>query len=268
MKRSLKRSNLRIFTALIQQNGRSSNHERTNLLLAILKHIPNKTDILLLPGGFYTTRSNATTLYKYAKRKVTKELKKRSHNLVVVLGIDGRRQRDQMALAIDKGGITSIARKFYPTSNEEIYIANDYMSQEFDHDRIIKVKRKRIYLAVCYDTFGIRHLDLENPGVDMVLNLIHIFYPKGQRRSGESYFVRHGLAGASKQWSCPVFGATVFYQREIPVNFQSGVTWSSGYRSTQQWKYKYNRMKPIDQNRVEYKRGYALLSKFIYLSNE
>jgi hypothetical protein len=33
----------------------------------------------------------------------------------------------------------------------------------------------------------------------MALNQVHCFYPKGEDPSGESYFARHGFAGASKQ---------------------------------------------------------------------
>lgn len=67
-----------------------------------------------------------------------------------------------------------------------------------------------MFLAVCYDSFGIKHQKLRKRGVDLVFDLIHGFYPKGEGGSGEVYFAKHGLAGAAKQWNCPVFGAVVF----------------------------------------------------------
>ena len=51
--------------------------------------------------------------------------------------------------------------------------------------------------------------------VEKILNLIHSFYPKGTSNSGDVPFVRKGFPGASKNWNCPVFGAVVFFEREI-----------------------------------------------------
>lgn len=78
----------------------------------------------------------------------------------------------------------------------------------------------------------------------MALNLVHCFYPVGKGPSGTSFLARHGFAGASKQWICPVFGTAVFFKRDIPENWPTGVYWNQGGKSTQKWRYADN---PINE---------------------
>lgn len=106
----------------------------------------------------------------------------------------------------------ALGRKFHPTDDEKDLIkpAQDHLVHEKGFPRTISIRGNIIYLAVCYDGFGIRHRNLENPGVDIVFDLVHGFSPKGEGNSGEVYFAKNGFAGASKQWGCPVFVAAVF----------------------------------------------------------
>ncbi|PXF60765.1 MAG: hypothetical protein C4B59_08050 [Candidatus Methanogaster sp.] len=69
------------------------------------------------------------------------------------------------------------------------------------------------------------------------MNLVHSFYPVGEGSSGAPYFAKHGFAGASKQWDCPVFGAVVFFGRNILENWPTGVYWNQGSKSTVDWAY-------------------------------
>jgi len=77
--------------------------------------------------------------------------------------------------------------------------------------QVFQAKHKKLYMAVCYDGFGIRKLNLVNPHVDAVLNLVHGFYPKGEGGSGDVYFAKSSFAGSSRQWKCPTFGAAIFF---------------------------------------------------------
>ncbi len=48
------------------------------------------------------------------------------------------------------------------------------------------------------------------------------------------------MAGASKQWKCPVFSSAVFFDREVPERWPPAVMWNKENLSTQKWKYDYN----------------------------
>ena len=61
--------------------------------------------------------------------------------------------------------------------------------------------------------------------------------------AGRVAYPPHGFAGASKQWECPVFGAAVFFNRDIPESWPSGVLWTQGDKSTQKWRYEDNPIK-------------------------
>ena len=63
-------------------------------------------------------------------------------------------------------------------------------------------------MAVCYDGFGIKQKGISNFGIDVILDLVHGF--GDDYGVGHQYFAKHGFAGASKEWNCPVFGAAVF----------------------------------------------------------
>ncbi len=56
----------------------------------------------------------------------------------------------------------------------------------------------------------------------MSYRLIHGF----EKGESEANFARHGLAGASAQWKCPVFASATFF-KPIPERWPSGVYWNS-----------------------------------------
>ncbi|MEA3281192.1 MAG: hypothetical protein U9Q68_01320 [Euryarchaeota archaeon] len=171
--------------------------------------------------------------------------------------IKGNYAKDQIGLAVDKDGIKAISRKFHPAPQERghVELAEDYSSKEGGKSSIFELNGVKYFMCVCYDTYGIRHLDLHNPGVDVVLNLVHCFYPKGKGPSGDPYFARHGFAGASKQWRCPVFGTAVFFNRDIPEKWPTGVYWNRGDISTRDWSYSYNPIKHEDKFKIDIKDG-------------
>lgn len=251
---------LTVATAVIQSNGKYSNDDRTKLLKKTIDSLGKEVDLILLPAGFYSTRKPAKTLYEYAVNNVVKFLQSYSENITVCLGIDGRDSIDQIALAINKEGIVAIGRKFYPTADEVEYIdkASNYLSLEDGKSRIFEVKGRKLYLAVCYDGLGIRRKSLENPGVDVILDLAHGFNPKGEVNSGEFYFARGAFAGSSKQWNIPTFGSAVFFNRQIPDRWASGVMWSQGDKSIKDWTYQDNTLLPTGKVNVKNKGELAI----------
>ncbi|MBN1763014.1 MAG: hypothetical protein JW878_08085 [Methanomicrobia archaeon] len=186
--------------------------------------------------------------------------------MIVCVGIDGGVDiegyaHDQIGIAVSKSGIEAIGRKFYPAPQEKDLVkrAENYSSHEEGKSRIFELNGTKYFMCVCYDTYGLRHKNLRNSDVDVVLNLVHCFYPKGEGPCGESYFARHGFAGASKQWKCLVFGTAVFFNREIPERWPSGVYWNQGDKSTQEWKYKDNPLKPSRDISVDMPEGKAMV---------
>jgi len=93
--------------------------------------------------------------------------------------------------------------------------------------------------------------------MDVILDLVHGFYPKGEGGSGDVYFAKHGFAGASKEWDCLVFGAAVFFNRKIPERWPSGVYWNQGGKNTQKWRYEDNPIKSQVEFEVSIKEGTA-----------
>lgn len=244
---------LRIATVVVQtSSGRIPNEERIALLSNIVDTLGISADVVLLPAGFLKAKDRPRSMYQSIVSEVARLAARSSGEPIVCFGIDGRENwngvpQDQIALAVSARGIVAIARKFHPTKDENglIDVARSHLSEEDGFSRIFECKGRALFLAVCYDAFGIRQRRLANPGVDAVLNLIHSFHPKGSGGSGEVYFAKHGLAGASRQWKCPVFAAVKFRGREIPENWPTGVLWTRGDKDTQQWAYSDNPLRPL-----------------------
>ncbi|MDH7499706.1 MAG: hypothetical protein QHH30_04900, partial [candidate division NC10 bacterium] len=224
--------------------------------------------VILFPGGWFSSGAKeASILYGWIGEKVKDVLSGGKRKIVAVVGVDGRIgefAKDQIAMAVGKEGIEAIGRKFHPAPKEkgQIELAKDHLSKEADKPRFFELGGKRYFLGACYDSFGIRHKRIPNLGIDVVLDLVHGFYPKGEGGSGDVYFAKHGFAGASKAWSCLVFGATVFFDREIPGNWPSGVYWNQGNKSTQKWRYGDNPVRPKCQFEVRTKEGVASVRIF------
>ena len=239
--------NLKIATVIIQSKNKFSNQSRLKLLEKVLKNISDKIDVILLPAGFLETNKIASSLYSFAINKTKRLINLYSRNIIICLGIDGRDGKDQMGLAINANGLLALARKFHPSPDDSksMLKAKSFLSTEHNKQRIFRVKKRKFYIAICYDGFGIKQKHLSNPGVEIILDLVHGFWPQGQGGSGDVYFAKHGFAGSSKQWNCPTFGSVVFFNRDIPENWPTGVIWDQGKKNTKEWKYKDNPLKPI-----------------------
>lgn len=260
-----------IATVLLQSDEHYSNEERMNALSGVINAIFGGTlgdGVILFPGGmFCTAEHEAKTYYNKLEASVKSILDKTDRNIIICVGIDGCVDKngyahDQIGIAVSKNGIEAIGRKFYPAPQEQDRVkrAENYSSNEEGKSRIFELNGIKYFMCVCYDTYGLRHNELSNSaGVNVVLNLVHCFYPKGEGPCGESYFARHGFAGASKQWKCPVFGIAVFFNREIPERWPSGVYWNQGDKSTQKWKYEDNPLKPSRDISVDIPEGKAMV---------
>ena len=231
-----------------------SNDERMRELSEIVGSIAKETSgdgVILFPGGWFkTNKEKPSTKYDWVEKQVGAILGAIEARVIVCIGIDGSSEAEcgntQIGLAVDKAGIKAISRKFHPAPQEKghVELADNYLSEEDGKSRIFELNGVKYYMCVCYDIYGIRQKNLPNPDVDVVLNLVHCFYPVGVGPSGASYFARHGFAGASRQWSCPVFGTAVFFICNIPEKWPTGVYWNQGGKSTQHWRYADNPIMP------------------------
>ncbi len=253
---------LTISTAVIHcaELEASSNEQRAELLEKIVVASEN-SDIVLLPAGYF---SNDYYNLLSIQKSVTAILREHSSSAIVCVGADFCDQKDQLAYAISIDGVIAAARKFYPTAEERGYIriADNYIAEEDGKKRTFQVNGFNCYLAVCYDCFGIRHMKINNSGIDICLDLVHGFYRRGYGSSGDVDFARKGFAGASMQWGCPVFGSAVFFGREIPNNWPSGVMWS-GAESVKSFKYIDNQMHWIDRVEIAGNEEDAIIYKYI-----
>lgn len=202
----------------------------------------SSSDVVLFPAGyFYFDKQREEEIIALCK-DISIFLNSIDCNSVICVGIDCDEGVDQLAVAISRDGVQAMGRKFHPTGYEDgcIRQASSYNGIEMGFSRIFKVKDCKVYLAVCYDGFGIRQRDLTNPGVDMVLVLAHQFWKRGEGPSGDVDFARKGFAGASQHWNCPVFGTAVFFCRDIPNNWPTGVLWTDKSKSVRHFKYTEN----------------------------
>lgn len=182
--------------------------------------------------------------------------------LAASFGLDGRRRadgtRDQTAMMMTSRAVLGAARKFYPTTDEVIDPAPSWDAGEAGHSRIATFDGRRYYLAVCYDGFGIKRQKPPRPRVDAVLDHVHGFAGS----ESEVLFARHGFAGASQVWRCPVYGAATFFDRTVPDEWPSSVLWKGKPRSTMQWRYADNAIVPTDTIAVPVPEGRAVVRLF------
>lgn len=236
---------MRVATVLLEQTGEAvDNNTRLDIVSRVAVALRGEPTVILCAAGWLNARTKKPAdLFPLVQAKLCSAL----GDNVACIGIDGRKGRDQIALAISKQGIVAAARKFHPTDYDRsirIAAADDYLAKEEGFARIFSVGGTKLYLAVCNDVFGLPQRWLENPGVDAVLGLIHGFYPRGQGGSGDVDFARKGLAGASKQWGCPAFASAVFFDRPVPPAWPSGILWNQGEASVRTWKYTDNPLTP------------------------
>lgn len=252
-----------IATIILESKNEYSNEDRVKTLQKVLNKVINETTgsgVVLFPGGFFSAgRKEAKTLYKWIEEEVKTILKER--DIVVCLGVDGKEDdnytKDQVGVAINISGIIAMGRKFYPTSYERghIEVAENYSIREENKSRVFNLNGKRYFICICYDCFGIKHNNLPNFGIDIVLDLVHGFSPN----ESEANFARHGFAGTSDYWKCHVFCATVFFDRKIPIRFPSGVYWDKGDTYSPDCTYESISLIPLKEISLEVPEGIALV---------
>jgi len=257
---------------IIRSDENYNNQDRLRTLSRVVDRISEETDgdgVILFPGGWFSAGNRkARTIYNWGEKSVMDVLRKKKWNTIVCVGIDGRETKewatDQIGAAISRTGIIALGRKFFATEKEEKYIepAPDHTAQEEGHSRTFELNGRKYFICACYDSFGLKKRGIPNFGIDAVLDLVHGFYPPGQKNSGNQYFARHGFAGASKLWDCPVFGAAAFFRRRIPPDWPSGVYWNQGNKTTQTWRYADNPMMPAHEFEFAIREGAALVRIF------
>jgi len=222
------------------------NDVRIAELKPIISNILAQSDgdgVILFPAGWvHTGFEPAESIYPVLEHEMQEVLNLDDRDVIVCIGVDGRFDRpladdpydqDQIAVAIGKAGVVAAARKFHPTNDDErnhITLADSYVKEENGLSRIFDLNGIRYFLFVCYDIYGPRAdpRRYPNPDADIGLNLIHRFCPHGEGPSQENYFPRKGFAGASKTWGIPIFGTGIFYRRDIPSAWPTGIYWKLG----------------------------------------
>jgi hypothetical protein len=253
----LKHDVVRIATVVIASDGNYDNQSRLTLMREVIRNVAGIADVLVFPAGYYTTKGRPSTRLESFAEQTREMIRSAKHEIIVCFGIDGRaikdQVKDQIAVAIGANGIIASARKFQPTEDEDgfIDVAPCPFIGEGQYPRIFEIVGRRIFLAVCYDSYGIRQRSLENPHIDIVLNLVHKFNPRPEPCSSTQYFAMYGFAGASREWGCPIFGAAVFFNRPIPPRWPTGILWNQGAKEIKSWKYSDNPLKPSQKLEIE-----------------
>jgi len=249
----------------------NENEQRLDDLYKIIEFVLENTEsdgVILFPGGWLNSGKEETrTLYGKVEQKIKTKLDIPDRHIIVCFGIDGKINggpEDQIGIAISKNGIEAIGRKFYPAPQEKrVALAKSYLSEENGKPRFFELRGKKYYIAVCYDVFGIRKDNLPNNlGIDVILNVVHGFCRKGEGMAGDAYFAKWGFAGASKGWGCYVFGATIFFKRQVPRNWPSAVYWNQGEKDVRLWRYQDNPIRPRISREIKIKEGKAILRVF------
>lgn len=251
IKPSLKKLDLNVVTATIECIDYLefvTKKHRIKLLKKVLREVTD-ADVILFPAGYFNFYLfDENYIYKLGE-EISKIVNELVPETVVCFGLDCDDGVDQLALAVNFEGVLAIGRKFHPTDSENgvIDIAESYNTTELDYNRTFTHKGVTFYMAVCYDCFGIKHNNEENPDVDVILGLVHYFTPPRTTGSGEVNFVRKGFAGASQHWQCPIFGTAVFIDRKIPPNFPTGLLWLEQGKSVMKFGYADNLLKPLSK---------------------
>ncbi|MCX5831359.1 MAG: hypothetical protein NT140_05660 [Deltaproteobacteria bacterium] len=248
---------VRVATVAVATDGNYDNQSRLALMRKVVRKAAGIADVLIFPAGYCTTKGRPSTRIESFAEQTQEMITSAQHEIIVCFGIDGRGTRDQVkdqtAVAIGSIGIIAAARKFQPTEDEDgfIDVAPGPFIGEGQYPRIFEISGKRVFLAVCYDSYGIRQRSLENPDIDMVFNLVHKFNPRPEPCSCTQYFAMYGFAGASREWGCPTFGSAVFFNRPIPPRWPTGVLWNQGAKEIKSWKYSDNPLNPLQEFEAE-----------------
>jgi predicted amidohydrolase len=193
--------------------------------------------LLVLPAGFLDAGDRKPSgVCRQAATAVSRALVDAPEGSVVCLGVDGRGDCDQLGMAIGRGGVVAMARKFHPIGDERECLerAESAWALEGDKPRVFSFGALEFYIAVCYDSFGIRKERVRRLA-DVVVNLVHGFSRPGKPGSGSFYYARDGMLGAARTWGCPAVAAALF-DGGIHRNWPTAVIWD-GPRDPSRWRY-------------------------------
>jgi hypothetical protein len=253
-------------------NDAGKNTQKNTDRLAALNRITRSlakqysgSGIILFPGGYFHSGTGEvdqyiTPIVEQIRHSLQEIYATNASDIIICLGVDGkvlleegpknRYDTNQVAIAISKDRLIAYGKKFHPTDKIEaeiVDLASDYLSKEnigtLQYSRIFRMGGKSFYLAVCNDITGLKTYP-KPESVDSVLSLIHGCY---NRNDGPTcgYFVRQNLAGVSRIWKCPVFGAVVFFKRKIAEKWRTGIFYRKWEKDPIQCKTDENALQPI-----------------------
>lgn len=244
------------------------NEERLNCALAVADRVTSTVPgdcVVLFPGGwFHTGSAPADRIIASVAAEMQERLATYPNDLVLAFGIDGLMtvegyDRDQLGLAVGRQGLIALGRKFHLSGGDKlgnVIKAESHLAREQGYNRVFALNGRRFFIAVCYDIKGPDALRLPNPGVDVILNMVHYFFPpppRGEKKdpnaerplSGVSDNVRKLVAGASKQWKCPAFATATFVNRGITEKYRTGMYWRMGGESVMKCEMDDNSLRPV-----------------------
>lgn len=219
-----------------------SNDERVDELKQIVERVTNQKagdGIVVFPAGWLTTGPDkAVSIAPGIAHEIQVHLRSIPGSVVVVLGIDGRKDRkgndrDQIALAVTRDGLIAAGAKFNPTVDDR---KNGLIPARFNDlllgkERVFSRKGKRYLVAVCYDVAGGHHHTIPGSSkrFDVILNPVHKF----EQGDALVEWVRKTAGAESRLWDCPIFGAVKFING-YPVQelWKPGIYWSYGNAAT------------------------------------
>lgn len=234
--------------------------------LALLELKESKVDLGLFPAGLFVCVVEDKEHRDEAIKEMIEHLSKGRldfHDIdtTIALGMDifyvkeeNREENkwhkmEQIVMTVDRNGLVAMARKFNPVGDEEEYLVRDtsHMEEYFGYKRSFDLKGYNIYLAVCYDIYGVKEIEKPKDSPDIILNCIHRFVRSG-RGSDEVGFARKGLLGAAKKWDSIVFGSAHFLNKNISPRWPSAVMWDKELDDDYEryWKYGDNIISPVD----------------------
>lgn len=219
-----------------------SNDERVAELKQIVERVMDQKagdGIVVFPAGWLSTGAeDAISIAPDIAQEIQAHLRSIPGSVVVVLGIDGRKDRmgndrDQIALAIAREGIMAAGAKFNPTLSD---LENGLVPARFDDlllgkERVFSRKGKRYLVAVCYDVAGGHHHNIPGSSkrFDVILNPVHKF------EQGDKLveWVRKVAGAESRLWDCPIFGAVKFINGYPAQDlWKPGIYWAYGNAAT------------------------------------
>ena len=245
---------LKVTSCVLELSRKETLYSRKQTMERVIRNCSKDCNVLLLPAGTFTLKTRSKKGVFNIIQYVQRLLKIYKCETTVVFGVDSKGQMEQYGIALNSQKVLGMGRKFFATLNENINVAPHYMTGEYNHPRIFSVKGFCFYLSICYDNFSIARGIVQKPNVDAIMCLIHDFYARPKQGSGEVYFVKNGIAGASKKWNVPVFNSVVWKNRIFPQNYPCCVNWKSGDLSTQRWKYSDNDIKEESKKQIDYER--------------